>query len=87
VTVATVAATDGLSGDATFDASVASSEPGDGEWVATGSGLDARTISLRADRSGSEAGRLYTLSASAADRAGNTSTASVVCIVPHDKGK
>ena len=45
------------------------------------------TMQLRAERSGTGEGREYTISITATDDAGNTSTADVVVIVPHDKKK
>jgi hypothetical protein len=89
VKVATVATQDGLSGLASFGTGVTSSEPpspGQSDTVTTGSGLDLRTISLRAERLASGQGRVYTLSASATDLAGNAATAVATCNVPHDQG-
>jgi hypothetical protein len=89
VKVATVAAQDGLSGLASFNTDVASSEPaspGQSDATTTGTGLDPRTISVRATRLGNGPGRTYTLSASATDRAGNVTTAVATCVVPHDQG-
>jgi hypothetical protein len=88
VLVATVAANDGLSGLASFNTNVASSEPaspGQSDTMTTGSGLDPRAISLRAERLGNGPGRIYTLSATAKDLAGNSTTAVVTCTVPLDK--
>ena len=88
VIVATAAATDGLSGPASFNADVTSSEPaspGQSDIAISGSGLDPRTISLRAERLADGPGRTYTLSASATDRAGNTASVVATCVVPHDK--
>lgn len=45
------------------------------------------TLQLRAERSGLGEGRIYTVSITATDEAGNTSTANVEIIVPHDQGK
>ncbi len=90
VTVATVSAQEGLSGLSSFNTEVASSEPaapGQSDTMTAGSGLDPRTISVRAERLGNGPGRTYTLSASATDRAGNVTTAVATCVVPHDKGK
>ena len=89
VLVATVAANDGLSGLASFNTSVTSSEPaspGQSDMMTAGSGLAPRAISLRAERLGSGPGRVYTLSASATDLAGNATTAVATCTVPHDQG-
>jgi endo-1,4-beta-xylanase len=76
----------------TLAASVTSSEPVDdpeGDWTtpvidpATGT----ITLQLRADRLGKGNGRQYTITISATDQAGNTSTATVKVTVPHDQGK
>ena len=89
VRVATVAAQDGLSGLTSFNTDVTSSEaasPGQADTMTTGSGLDPRVISVRAERSGNGPGRIYALSATAMDRAGNVATALGTCVVPHDQG-
>ena len=89
VAVATVAAQDGLSGVASFNTGVTSSEPaspGQSDTMITGSGLDPRNISLRAERLANGPGRTYTLSANATDLAGNVTTAVATCTVPHDQG-
>src|SRR5262249_25269140 len=55
-------------------------------------GTDVRSFLLRAERSGAGDGRIYTVTYSATDAAGNTTTASAVVVVgtavtdpPHDK--
>lgn len=45
------------------------------------------TLSLRAERSGRGTGRVYTVTIMAVDALGNTSTASVTCSAPHDRGQ
>ena len=45
------------------------------------------TLSLRAERSGRGTGRTYTITITATDSVGNTSTAAVTCIAPHDRGQ
>lgn len=50
-------------------------------------GTDDRMFALRAERSGSGAGRIYTATYQAKDKSGNTSTATVQVVVPHDQGK
>ena len=43
------------------------------------------TLRLRAESSGSGDGRIYTITITATDEAGNSSTSGVEIIVPHDK--
>jgi hypothetical protein len=42
------------------------------------------SVALRAERSGQGVGRVYTITAVATDRAGNTTRAVSACVVPHD---
>ena len=63
--------------------SVASNESGSGEWLITG----ALTLQLQADRLGTGNGRIYTISVTCTDAAGNASGRSTTVIVPHDQGK
>jgi len=71
--------------------SVSSSEPvnalGDGntspDWIVTG----ASTLLLRAERSGTGTGRVYTVGTTCTDAAGNGTTGSTTVLVPHDQGK
>jgi hypothetical protein len=72
--------------------SVESSQPvngkGDGntepDWEITGD----LSVDLRAERAGNDkAGRIYTITVSCTDFSGNSSTATVDVIVPHDQGK
>ena len=71
--------------------SVSSNEPenglGDGDtapdWEITG----ALTVNLRAERSGTGSGRLYTIEVACTDHSGNSSTATVGVTVPHSQGK
>jgi hypothetical protein len=42
-------------------------------------------VSLRAERAGSGTGRIYTVTITAKDAAGNTSTATTAVSVPHNK--
>lgn len=66
---------------------------GDGDmapdWTEPVIDNDTGTISLqlRAERSGSENGRVYTVAVTATDSSNNSSTANVEVIVPHDKKK
>jgi parallel beta-helix repeat protein/predicted outer membrane repeat protein len=90
VKVATATAGDALSGLAYFNVTGSSNEasdPKNPDIVITGSGLGPRTIQLRADRLGTGSGRIYTLTATATDFAGNTITSKAIVIVPHDQGK
>ena len=90
VQVATVTVRDSLSGVSAFDVSATSNEPakaGEQDVVIKGTGIGPRTVQLRADRLGTGTGRVYTLSSTATDVAGNTSTVTAKCIVPHDKGE
>ena len=88
VQVATVTVADPLSGVAAFSLTGTSSElPDSGETdiVITGSGVQLRVVQLRAERSGQGSGRIYTLTATATDVAGNSASATARCIVPHNQ--
>jgi hypothetical protein len=71
--------------------SVSSSEPVDGlgdgdtspDWKITGD----FTVNLRAERSGTGNGRVYTITVECTDNYENSSTETVDVTVPHDKGK
>jgi uncharacterized repeat protein (TIGR01451 family) len=75
-------------GTVTTSLSVASNEPVDGtgdghsapDWVV----VDAHHVQLRAERAGGGTGRVYTITITAVDSAGNTSTQTVPVVVPHD---
>ncbi len=88
VQVANVTAADALSGLApgSFKVTGASSEPSPdpnvAEIVITPNGSGGFVVQLRADRSGSGTGRVYTITALASDLAGNTATATATCTVP-----
>jgi len=92
VQVATVTATDVLSGLAPGSLRVTgvsnepSSPPSDPEIVITPDGSGGFTVQLQAARLGSGNGRIYTLTATAIDNAGNSSTATATCTVPLDNG-
>lgn len=88
VKVATVTASDVLSGVASFSVTGTSNDPDCDiarDIVITGSGLQPKTVQLRAERSGNGNGRVYTLTAAATDQAGNHTTVTATCTVPHDK--
>lgn len=64
--------------------SVASNEPGSGQWQITG----ALTLTLQADRLGTGTGRIYTIGVTCTDAAGNQSSLSTTTVVvPHDMGR
>jgi hypothetical protein len=90
VWVATVVPSDGLSGLAVESLMVVSNEPEDGRGdgnTAPDFVVDGTSVQLRAERSGAGDGRVYTMTASATDLAGNSTTATATCDVPHDQGK
>ncbi|MDD5558597.1 hypothetical protein [Candidatus Methylomirabilis sp.] len=90
VQVATVTASDALSGLTAASPAVVgvSNEPesglGDGD-IASDIVITGGTVQLRAERSGTGTGRIYTLTATASDLAGNPATARATCMVPHDQ--
>jgi hypothetical protein len=81
----------------TLSAAIKSNEPqeglGDGDMTPdwTAPVIDQETgvitLQLRAERSGLGEGRIYTVSITAVDDAGNASSTNVEIIVPHDQGK
>ena len=74
--------------------SIVSSEPdnglGDGDTSGDISGASVGTsdtaFALRAERAGSGAGRVYTITYRATDPSGNSTTATGTVVVPHSKG-
>jgi N-acetylneuraminic acid mutarotase len=86
-----VQATDNVGTPACTIQSVTSNEPIDGlddgdtapDWMVTG----PFTLDLRAERGGKGVGRVYTITASCSDGAGNTSTGTTQVRVPHNQGK
>jgi hypothetical protein len=85
--VAVVTATDALSGVADGGLSVTAAGGDPGDVAVTPDGAGGFEVWLRAERRGNERhGRVYTIEASAADRAGNLTTATTTCVVPHDQG-
>jgi hypothetical protein len=87
-----VAAGDGLSGMesglpvVTGTSNEPEDGPGDGN-LAPDILITGGSVQLRAERSGTGTGRLYTLTATSSDLAGNDATATATCTVPHDQGK
>ncbi len=69
--------------------SVVSNEPddglGDGDTPNDIVIVDSKTFQLRAERSGTGTGRVYTITYKAMDAYGNSTTKSVAVIVPHNK--
>jgi hypothetical protein len=89
VQVALVSAGDALSGLApgAFQVTGISNEPPSAPEISiTPDGTGGYVISLQADRLGSGNGRIYTLTATATDFAGNTGSVTGICTVPHDQG-
>jgi len=85
VQVATVTAMDALSGlvPGSFQVTGTSNEPSNKpEIVISPDGSGGYVVQLLADRSGTGTGRVYTLTATASDLAGNTATMNAPCTVP-----
>ena len=81
VQVADVVGTDALSGVALVQASATSSEPAlPGDIV-----VDGARVQVRATRAAHGPGRTYTVIGSVTDNAGNTTSATGTCLVPHDR--
>ena len=88
--VAVVSAQDPVSGVANLHVTATSNEPmdpNDPDAVVQADGLGGFVVELRAARLGAGSGRVYTLTATATDLAGNTRTSTASCTVPHDQGK
>jgi hypothetical protein len=60
--------------------------PSTSEISITPNGSGGYIIQLQAARLGNGTGRIYTLTATASDLAGNSSTVTATCTVPHDQG-
>ena len=89
VQVATVTAADALSGlvSGSFQITGTSNEPPSAPEISiTPNGTGGYIVQLQADRLGKGTGRVYTLTATAMDLAGNPVTTTATCIVPHDQG-
>ncbi len=83
VDVAHVTAEDDASGLATLDVSASSDAESDvGDIVISGG-----SVHVRAQKSADGAARTYTVEATATDIAGNSTTASGECVVPHSRGR
>jgi hypothetical protein len=63
--------------------SVTSDEPGGADDAIV---LDAHHVRLRAEREGGSDGRVYTITITCSDGAGNSSSVPVTVLVPHDQG-
>jgi hypothetical protein len=64
--------------------SVTSNEPGDGTEAVV---VDAHHVQLKADRNGNGDGRIYTITITCTDAAGNVASSTVTVTVAHDQGK
>jgi hypothetical protein len=68
---------------------VTSNEPvnglGDGDTAPDWEVLDANHVRLRAERSGRGTGRVYTITITSTDKAGNSASKQVFVRVPHDQ--
>jgi hypothetical protein len=85
VQVAVVTASDSLSGVASLSVTATSSEPDSGVGGGDLPGdivIDGGIVHLRAERAPSGKGRTYTISATATDISGNSTTSSATCSVP-----
>ena len=89
--VAVLRASDAVSGIAggSFRVNATSNEPMDpGDVAVTTDENGGLVVELRAERSGGhKAGRIYQLTVTAQDLAGNAVTGTATCTVPHDMGK
>jgi hypothetical protein len=90
--VATLSASDALSGFGpdsllvTVENSELPEQANADVLVKPGQGGDLEVL-VRATRLGSGSGRVYSITASAQDLAGNITTAAAACVVPHDRGR
>jgi virginiamycin B lyase len=87
VQVGDIRANDGLSGlglDSLIVRSTSNegSDPNHPDVLITPDGSGGFIVQLRAERNGNGKGRVYSVTASAADLAGNTATLSATCVVP-----
>jgi hypothetical protein len=92
VQVATVTAGDAVGGvlpgsfAVTGVSNEPSNDPSDREIVITPNGSGGYVVQLEADRLGTGKGRIYTLTATAKNSVGATTTTVATCVVPHDQG-
>jgi hypothetical protein len=70
--------------DPTVSISVAGNEPVGGDWMVAETG-DVWEVWLRAERAGASTGRIYTITATATDRSGNSTSMVGAVTVPHDQ--
>lgn len=90
-----ISATDDIDPAPSLSVTVISNEPvngtGDGDtepdWDVVDNSDGTYDVWVRAERSGTGEGRVYTITATATDFAGNTATAVGTVTVPHDQGK
>ena len=82
--------TDNSGNASTCSITVTSNEPvdggGDGNTSPDWEVIDEHHIRLRAERAGSGSDRVYTITVTCADAAGNSTSASTTVVVPHDAG-
>jgi hypothetical protein len=86
---AVVSASDALSGIGAGGLAVSASSSGPSspdDTLVEPDGAGGFNVYLRAERRGNGNGRVYTIEATATDRAGNSSAATTTCVVPHDMG-
>jgi hypothetical protein len=81
--------TDNCSGVVVSSLSVSCNEPvngpADGNTSVDWQVVDAHHVQLRAERAGTESGRIYTIAITALDAAGNSSLTSVAVAVSHNQ--
>ena len=62
-------------------------DPRNPDIAITPNGNNGWIVQLRAERAGNLSGRIYTLTATARNVLGSTTTVTATCTVPHDQGK
>jgi len=72
----------GAAAPVTCSLSVASNEGSSADWQV----VDSHHVLLRAERSGGDSGRTYTVTITCTDTAGSSSSSAVTVSVPHDQG-